>query len=161
MSNKIVWKYPKNHISSLLSITKHFFGLDKSVLSKCKFCAMFYLVEFDDKKNSLSVHHGLLNKKKRCLLFALNHPEAAIPSIPWVYPEYIPSVPRVYPNYKEPQGTKHLQITTKQIWLADGKLKKSQSKSGTLVWSWKLYNRVEDITLNSRAHCVSVRSHRG
>ena len=56
MSNKIVWKYPKNHISSLLNITKHFFGLDKSVLSKCKFCAMFYLVEFDDKKNSLSVN---------------------------------------------------------------------------------------------------------
>ena len=56
MSNKIVWKYPKNHISSLLNITKHFFGLDKSVLSKCKFCAMFYLVEFDDKKNSLSVY---------------------------------------------------------------------------------------------------------
>ena len=55
MSNKIVWKYPISHISSLLNITKHFFGLDKSVLSKCKFCAMFYLVEFDDKKNSLSV----------------------------------------------------------------------------------------------------------
>ena len=54
MSNKIVWKYPKNHISSLLNITKHFFGLDKSVLSKCKFCAMFYLAEFDDKKNSVS-----------------------------------------------------------------------------------------------------------
>ena len=54
MSNKIVWKYPKNHISSLLNITKHFFGLDKSVLSKCKFCAMFYLEEFHDKNNSLS-----------------------------------------------------------------------------------------------------------
>ena len=48
-------KISKNHISSLLKITKHFLGLDESVLSKCKFCAMFYLVEFDDKKNSLSV----------------------------------------------------------------------------------------------------------
>ena len=55
MSNKIVWKYQKNHIFSLLKITKHFIGLDESVLSKCKFCAMFYLVEFDDKENSLSV----------------------------------------------------------------------------------------------------------
>ena len=48
-------KISKNHISSLLKITKHFLGLDESVLSKCKFCAMFYLVEFDDKENSLSV----------------------------------------------------------------------------------------------------------
>ena len=48
-------KISKNHISSLLKITKHFLGLDESVLSKCKFCAMFYLEEFHDKNNSLSV----------------------------------------------------------------------------------------------------------
>ena len=47
-------KISKNHISSLLKITKHFLGLDESVLSKCKFCAMFYLEEFHDKNNSLS-----------------------------------------------------------------------------------------------------------
>ena len=64
MSNKIVWKYPKNHISSLLNITKHFFGLDKSVLSKCKFCAMFYLVEFDDKKK---FSQWLISKEKYVL----------------------------------------------------------------------------------------------
>ena len=48
-------KISKNHISSLPKITKHFLGLDESVLSKCKFCAMFYLEEFHDKNNSLSV----------------------------------------------------------------------------------------------------------
>ena len=56
MSNKIVWKYLKYHIFSLLKIANCFFGLDKSVLSKCKFCAMFYLAEFYDKENSLSAH---------------------------------------------------------------------------------------------------------
>ena len=49
-------KISKNHISSLLKITKHFLGLDESVLSKCKFCAMFYLEEFHDKNNSLSAN---------------------------------------------------------------------------------------------------------
>ena len=72
MSNKIVWKYPKNHISSLLNITKHFFGLDKSVLSKCKFCAMFYLVEFDDKKNSLS-DISLVTEKNPSKLYNLGY----------------------------------------------------------------------------------------
>ena len=55
MSNKIVWKYQISLIFSLLNITKHFLGLDESVLSKCQICALFYLVEFDDKKNSVSV----------------------------------------------------------------------------------------------------------
>ena len=50
-------KISKNHISSLLKITKHFLGLDESVLSKCKFCAMFYLEEFHDKNNSLSAYN--------------------------------------------------------------------------------------------------------
>ena len=62
MSNKIVWKYLKNHIFSC----NCFFGLDKSVLSKCKFCAMFYLAEFDDKKNSLS-EGNLLHPSLRSL----------------------------------------------------------------------------------------------
>ena len=57
-------KISKNHISSLLKITKHFLGLDESVLSKCKFCAMFYLEEFHDKNNSLSVVSPNLNSNQ-------------------------------------------------------------------------------------------------